>query len=141
MPMPFVGCGQSVFMQQAVVEMHALPHFVKPPLQATTHVFVDVSHVATPLAGCAQSELMQQPVIGMHPDPHCLYPALHVNPHWPPLHVAAVAFAGTGQGVQDVPHEFTLVSSKQLPLHSCVPLGQLPLHAMLDGMHVPKHSF
>ena len=77
----------------------------------------------------------------MHEVPHALYPVLHVNPHWPLLHVAAEAFAGTGQGVHDEPHELTLVLSKQFPLHSCVPLGQLPLHAMLVGMHAPKQSF
>ena len=105
-------------------------------------MFVDVSHVATPLAGCVQSEVMQQPLTGMHVEPHCLYPALQTKPHWPLLlQVAIVALAGTGHGVHDVPHEFTLVLSKQLPLHSCVPLGQLPLHAMLVGIHAPKHSF
>ena len=43
--------------------------------------------------------------------------------------------------MQDVPHELTLVSSKQLPLQSCVPLGQLPLHAMPVAMHAPRQSF
>ena len=66
---------------------------------------------------------------------------LQSNPHTPPLHVAIVALAGTGHGTHDVPHEFTLVSLKQFPLHSCVPLGQLPLQALFSPMHVPKQSF
>jgi len=110
-------------------------------LQAITHVFELVSHVATPLLGCAQSLFMQQPVDGMQVEPHCLYPELQTNPQVPLLHVAIVAFGGTGQGVHDVPHELTLALSKQFPLHSWVPPGQLPLHAIPVGMHMPKQSF
>lgn len=66
---------------------------------------------------------------------------LQTNAQAPPEHVAIVAFAGTGHGTHETPHEFTLVSSKQLPLHSCLPLGQLPLHAIESAMHAPKQSF
>lgn len=51
------------------------------------------------------------------------------------------AFTGTGQGVQEEPHELTLASSKQLPLQSWVPLGQVPLHAMFVAMQAPTHNF
>jgi hypothetical protein len=78
----------------------------------------------------------------MQVEPHALYPELQTKPQAPPAaHVAMVAFGGTGHGVQDAPQEFTLVLSKQLPLHSWVPPGQLPLHAIWLGMHAPKQSF
>jgi len=58
-----------------------------------------------------------------------------------PVHTAFIAFAGTGQGVHEVPHELTLSLLKQFPLQSCVPVGHMPLHAIALGMQVPAHSF
>jgi hypothetical protein len=63
-----------------------------------------------------------------------------VNPHDPPLHVA-VEFDGGEHGEHDVPHELVLVSLTQLLLQSCVPVGQVPLQAMLIGMQLPRQSF
>jgi hypothetical protein len=87
-----------------------------------------------------QSALEQQAVDGMQVAPHILYPELQVKLQTPLVQVAAVALAGTGHGVHEVPQELTLVSSKQLPLQLWVPGVQLPLHAMLTLMQAPKQS-
>ena len=63
-----------------------------------------------------------------------------MKPHEPLVQVA-VEFDGVEQGVHEVPHELVLVSLTQLPLQSCVPVGQLPLQAMAIGMQLPRHSF
>jgi hypothetical protein len=65
---------------------------------------------------------------------------LQTKSHVPDPHVAIVAFCGTGQGMHEPPHEFTLPLSKQFPLQLWVPPGQLPLQAIPLGMQLPKHS-
>ena len=57
------------------------------------------------------------------------------------LQTAFMALGGTGQGLHWVPHELTLELSAHRPLQSCVPVGQTPLHDMLEGMQAPTHSF
>lgn len=65
---------------------------------------------------------------------------LHVNPQLVPSQVA-VPFIGVAQGVQAVPHEFGLVLGWQVPLQSCVPVGQTPAHDCELAMQAPAHSF
>lgn len=69
---PPLGGGQSLSVQQAVVATHSVRHFVYMLLHAMTHVFVDVSHVATPFDGCAQSAVVQHAVEGMQAEPQIL---------------------------------------------------------------------
>lgn len=48
---------------------------------------------------------------------------------------------GTGHGRHAVPQVMTLLSSTHIPLQSCFPLGQMPLHAWSGPMHAPAQSF
>ncbi len=65
---------------------------------------------------------------------------LQVNPQVVPSQVAA-PFIGVEHAVHEVPHEFALLLGWQVPLQSCVPIGQTPLHEAADAMHAPAHSF
>jgi hypothetical protein len=76
---------------------------------------------------------------------HAKHPALQCLADWQtksqvlPSHVAAAPVGGE-QGEQAVPHEFTFLSSEQMPPQLWVPVGHWPLHAWPAGMHLPRHS-
>jgi hypothetical protein len=60
----------------------------------------------------------------------------------PPVHVAWLALAGTGQGAQLlVPQALTSAVERHSPLQACVPGGHAPLHALAESTHTPLHSF
>lgn len=52
----------------------------------------------------------------------------------------AVPCAGTGQAVQEVPHELGLALGWQVPEQSWVPALQTPEHDAAVAMHCPAHS-
>ncbi len=66
---------------------------------------------------------------------------LQVNPQLVPSQVD-IPLVGVEQGVHAVvPHELGLMFGWQVPLQSCVPLGQTPAHDALLAMQAPAHSF
>ena len=71
-----------------------------------------------PPVGGGHSELRQHWVIGMHTPLHSLKPGLHTTPQLVPLHVALAFGGGAGHGVQRVPHEAGLWSSRHMPEQS-----------------------
>ncbi len=92
------------------------------------------------MAFIGHSAVMQQPLVGMHWVPHALNVALHWMPHLVPSQVAE-PFEGVGQGVQEVPHEFTSLFGAQAPSQSCVIAGHWFMHAFCVGIQVPAQSF
>jgi hypothetical protein len=72
-----------------------------------------------------QSVSSQQSELAMQPPPQRLKPPSHWNPHAPFAHVG-VAFATAGHAVQRVPQELTLVSDRQRPPQSWLPVGHTP---------------
>ena len=74
-----------------------------------TQLVPEHAHAVAPVAG----QVAQVP-------PQAIVPVLHVIPHVVPLQVA-VPFAGTGQGVHDVPQLATLLLATQLPEQTWYP--------------------
>ena len=78
-----------------------------------TQLVPEHAHAVAPVAG----QVAQVP-------PQAIVPVLHVIPHVVPLQVA-VPFAGTGQGVHDVPQLATLLLATQLPEQTWYPDAQV----------------
>jgi hypothetical protein len=73
--------------------------------------------------------------------PQWWYPVPHVTSQLVPSQVAAVAPVGTGQALQEAPHEFTDVLEAHTFEQLCVPLGHCPLHAADEAMQTLLQSF
>jgi hypothetical protein len=67
---------------------------------------------------------MHDAVSAMQAVPHAFCPTAQVIPHLVPSQVA-VAPAGAGHGVQDVPQLATSLSAAQVLSHRCVPVAQM----------------
>jgi hypothetical protein len=76
---------------------------------------------------------MHDAVSAMQVVPHTFCPMAQVMPHLVPSQVA-VAPAGVGHGVQDVPQLATSLSAAQVLPHRCVPLAQM----MVPGPSPPS---
>jgi hypothetical protein len=74
-------------------------------------------------------------------DVHLCSPGPQVKSHVVPSQVAASACAGTGQGVHDVPQEFTSWSDEQRSPQACVPTAQEPSQPDAASMQTPWQSF
>ena len=102
-----------------------------------------VPHSPTVFAGRAvQSALTQQPVVGTHrfvPE-QFRNPLLQVMPQVPLVQTALPFEDGAAQELQPAPQNEVLVSDWHTPLQLCVPVGQVPLQAIVLAMHVPLHS-
>jgi len=96
------------------------------------HATHDVPH---PVASSSAAHLAVAPV------PQRCVPAAHAKSQVVPSQIVALAPGGFAQDVQLAPHESTLVFDAQMPLQSCVPVGQTPEQEDAVSMHVPTHSF
>jgi hypothetical protein len=129
----------------ALLSTHLPPHTWNPVLHISAHIplmqaavpLVSVGHVThvAPHPVASLSEAHRAPV----PAPQRCVPAAHVKSHVVPSHVVALAPVGLGQPVQVVPHVSTLLFVAQMPLQSCVPVGQVPQAAVV-AMQAPAHS-
>jgi hypothetical protein len=95
--------------------------------------------VAVPFVIIGQSAGVQQPDDGMQIAPQRLKPPPQLKSHVWPSQVAA-PLSGTGQALQLVPHELTLVLARHCPLQSWVAAGHMFMQGWLVGMHAPAHS-
>lgn len=129
----------------ALLSTHLPPHTWKPVLHISAHS--PPTQAAVPFASVGQvMQVAPHPVASLSaahrapvPVPHRCVPAAQVKSQVVPLQVAALAPAGFGQAWQLVPHESTLRFMAQMPLQSCVPVGQVP-HTALVAMQAPAHS-
>ena len=106
-----------------------VPLLIGAPPPQSVHV---VPHMVGSVSA-AQLVLLHAWKLGLQLTPHISGMPLQVGEPFTPGSVHDM-------GGQFVPQVAALVSVEQVPLQLCVPVWQVPLHAIAFAMHAPAHS-